>query len=118
MDEHTPAHLPAEPPAEPIRLKHSVCTECGYQMDGVELRGGVAICPECGHANIIGFGVARQSLRTTILQPVVVWAVAGAFLFIITWTISGSPGMATIAAACAVCVGLVMGLIHGLLLPR
>ena len=35
---------------EGLRPKNAVCTSCDYLFGGLPIKGGVIICPECGHA--------------------------------------------------------------------
>ncbi len=30
-----------------VRPKNSVCLSCGYGLGGIEIKGGVIVCPEC-----------------------------------------------------------------------
>lgn len=34
-----------------VRPRNAVCLKCGYEFGGVEIRGGIVVCPECGHPN-------------------------------------------------------------------
>ena len=31
-----------------VRPRHTICPACGYQHGGLEIKGGIIVCPECG----------------------------------------------------------------------
>lgn len=35
-------------PLDGVRPKHTICPGCGYQHGGLEIKGGIIVCPECG----------------------------------------------------------------------
>jgi len=56
-----------------VRIKASNCLRCGYRLDGLAIRSGVIVCPECGHRSQFAMTPGHSWLR----------AIAGAVLIVV-----------------------------------
>lgn len=52
-----------------VRPMNAICPNCGYGLGGIEIKGGVIICPEC--AVPARFELRRpRSLNPTLLRAI------------------------------------------------
>ena len=59
-------------PLDGVRPKHTICPGCGYQHGGLEIKGGIIVCPECGAA--MNFDLPRiKRVRRRPPRRVALW---------------------------------------------
>jgi hypothetical protein len=54
-----------------VRPKHTICPGCGYQHGGLQIKGGVITCPECGAAAQFDRPRLKASVRRP--RPIALW---------------------------------------------
>ncbi|MDX2131976.1 MAG: hypothetical protein SFY69_07990 [Planctomycetota bacterium] len=64
--------------------RHAVCEACGQHLGGTEVKGGALVCPECGHANVMGLPppgthaarLRRVRARRTVVRVLMIGVLA------------------------------------------
>ncbi len=57
-----------KPAEQTLRARNSICLNCEYHLDGLEIVNGAAVCPECGAVNVYTLAApVKTRLRSRIL---------------------------------------------------
>ncbi|MBK9188217.1 MAG: hypothetical protein IPM33_04600 [Phycisphaerales bacterium] len=100
---------------EGVRAKAANCLRCGYRLDGLVIRSGAIVCPECGHASRFAMKPGRSWLRAIVgsvmISVVVVIGIVVVFVWP-QWVYAVMAAAVVIAFACAA-AGWVLARVRG-----
>jgi len=67
-----------QPRVDGARPKNAACMKCGYVFGGIEIRGRIVVCPECGVPNEFTLPALQRESRAWQLAKRALWLLAAA----------------------------------------